>query len=455
MMIRHAGNGMTRRALLLSRSSKSQPAISIGMGEKLRFKSTKPDPSHQDGNSSSGGGLFGSANDYLSTLRWKAANALTSSLPPEEQSKLLESVSKSTQPTSSSSSVNLAKPKEIAAEAEDDSHVPEQSIAEAVAAARAQEAQLQEAKWERERDQLVQEAEEAARKRIESDLAIQKRRLAFEAWKRDLESSQQENKAVSETVAQTAQEEHPVLGPALVDLGHKRIHLVSAKALAAIPVWKKQRIYRHSRAKSMATDKAKSMQLGLPGIIGIFEDKNGFLSILDGQHRVGMLQVLQEKEASGDFEFDFDKILVEVYPHQGEGDGSRLAQDIFLEVNKAEPVKLVDLPGIATKKDRNIINDGAQRLNDAFPDMFKPSQRCRPPHLNIDNLRDALFASNAIAKHSLTTPKALEKWMMEQNQELANKYEQEEFQKQVSVAALKKAQQYNFYLGLDSSWLYA
>ena len=112
-------------------------------------------------------------------------------------------------------------------------------------------------------------------------------------------------------------------------------------------------------------------------------------------------------------------------------------------------------PGVAKASHRTIINEGASNLLEAFPDMFKPSQRCRAPHVNIDNLRDALFASNVLDRHSLKTGKALEKWILEQNQELAKKYEtDEEAQTTVSANALKKANKFQFYLGLDSSWLY-
>jgi hypothetical protein len=170
-----------------------------------------------------------------------------------------------------------------------------------------------------------------------------------------------------------------------------------------------------------------------------------------------MLKVLQEKAAAmSDFDFDFDQILVEVYPQNDDDDldETNHSQEIFLEVNKAEPVKLVDLPGVAKASHRNVINEGANRLQERFSDMFRPSQRCRPPHLNIDNLRDALFASNVIERHTLKTPKALEEWMMGQNEILATKFRSEEAKKHVSESALKKAIKFDFYLGLDSMWLY-
>jgi hypothetical protein len=211
--------------------------------------------------------ILDSAADYLSTLRWRAANALTSSLSTEERLQLLQKF----EPAPKSA------PAAAAAAQEDDSHVPAHSIAEAVAAARAQDAKLHQENWEHKKQKLEQEAEEAARARVGSDLVIQKRQLAFEAWKKNLEqeNKQQESAAAAAVVSKESQQEqlgvHPILGPALVDLGHKRVHLVSAKALASIPVWKKQRIYRHERANNMASDKLKSLDLGLPGIIGIYE----------------------------------------------------------------------------------------------------------------------------------------------------------------------------------------
>jgi hypothetical protein len=177
-----------------------------------------------------------------------------------------------------------------------------------------------------------------------------------------------------------------------------------------------------------------------------------------------MLTILEEKRAkAGDSIsfFDTDRILVEVFPEgkakKDESSPSH-AEEIFLEINKAEPVKLVDLPGIGlTKSDRNTINEGASRLEIAFPAMFSASQRCRAPHLNIDNLRDALFASDVVKRHGLKSPKALEAWMLQQNDSMKQAYTSETSAKAatVSKSSLDKAVKNGFFLGLDSSWLYA
>lgn len=93
----------------------------------------------------------------------------------------------------------------------------------------------------------------------------------------------------------------------------------------------------------MADDKLKTLNLGFPGVLGIHEGQDGRLSILDGQHRVGMFDRLSKKKnAASDL---LQKVLVEVYP-QLEHHGENHAQELFLEINKAEPIKLVDLPGM-------------------------------------------------------------------------------------------------------------
>jgi hypothetical protein len=215
----------------------------------LRCKSSRPDPKS----------LFDTANktanEFFVALRWKAANALTASMPEDEREKLLEKF----------------QPKL----AETDSEVVAAStIAEAVAAAQAKEAQRQEGKWEILKGKIYEEAEQAAKARVESDLSIQKSRL--EKMKIDFE--QEKKRADASTVvdavevgAQDEEVHHPVLGPIVLDLGYKRLHRVSAQALSAIPVYEKQRTYRHDRAKKMAEDKMKSLHLGMPGIIGLHE----------------------------------------------------------------------------------------------------------------------------------------------------------------------------------------
>ena len=265
---------------------------------------------------------------------------------------------------------------------------------------------------------------------------------------------------------------HPVLGPTLVDLGYKRIHLVSSGKLGNIPIWKKQRTYRNSRARAMAKEKEKSMHLGFPGIICLHEDHKGQLFILDGQHRVGMMQALREQRNrlaadclnateianQTDDEYMFDNVLVEVYPQPMNGtteDTDSHAEEVFLEINKAEPVKLIDMPGVASSADRKIISEAVDSLKKQFPRMFSSSQRCRVPNVNVDNLRSALFGANVLRRHNLTTSKKLTDWLLVQNAALGVKYENEaDLRAFISSKAWDKASRYGFFLGLEGSWLY-
>ena len=163
-----------------------------------------------------------------------------------------------------------------------------------------------------------------------------------------------------------------------------------------------------------------------------------------------MTLMLEQANASG---VDLENILVEVYPQQPHHDDNH-AEQIFVEVNKAEPVKLIDMPGVAKVSERNIISNAAERLLTKFPGMFSESQRCRAPNLNIDNLRDELFAAKILSRHSIKSGAALEKWMLQQNEILAEKAASNQLQGSFSDNQLQKAKDNGFYLGLDKTWYY-
>jgi hypothetical protein len=445
---------LAQRLMVMSSSSSSRRAMAVVTTVRAKSTRAAAEPA------ASAAVPWDAASGFFSSMRWRAARALTASLQEEERDQLLRSLVP--RPTQQ----QLEQPAEST---EPDGLSVDHSIAEAVAAAKAAESQRYAQKWAREKEALQREAERAARARVESELAvIQRRRLAsFQQWQKQLEQERagQTNggstpAATEETTATSKEEEeevHPILGPTVLDLGYKRLHVCSASSLASLAVWKKQRIYRHDRARSMAADKVKTMHLGFPGVIAIHEDAAGKLSILDGQHRVGMMTILaekqqQSKQVNGDT-VDLENILVEVYPQAEESDDNH-AQDLFLEINKAEPVKLVDLPGVAKAADRRVITEAANRLQEQYPAMFSTSTRCRPPHVHIDNVRDALFASAVLSRHGIKTAAELTHWMLAQNEMLATKYQDEEAKKTVSKTALAKADKFKFFLGLESSWYY-
>lgn len=291
-----------------------------------------------------------------------------------------------------------------------------------------------------------------------------------------------EGEGLKEDTINNTDDHHPILGLQIANLPYKRVHLTSAATLASLPVYEKQRAYRHDRAAKMAKDKKKTLWMGIPGAVALYEDDDGRLSILDGQHRVGMMALLKEEQRKNSGKgnktsqlsdelanLDLDNIVVEVFfPRQSSDDSvsssSGQEQDdkaiIFTEINKAEPVKLIDLPGVTSKSTRDIIDHAATHFYDTYPGMFSPSARCRAPHLHLDSLRDALFASDVISRETIGSGGELVKWIVQKNSELGERYmlennaEPNNADKKVSPAALNKARKHDFYLGLESSWLY-
>ena len=164
---------------------------------------------------------------------------------------------------------------------------------------------------------------------------------------------------------------------------------------------------------------------------------------------MGALALLAEKNPEN---FDLEHILVEVFSSTDDLD---MSEDIFVEINKSEPIKLVDMPGVAKASDRNMITQAAGKLHDQYPEMFRSSQHCRVPHLNVDNLRDALFASEVIKRHGLKSTAALVQWMQTQNELLKEKYQDADVVAKTNQKALEKAKKFDFYLGMESSWFYS
>ena len=435
------------------------------------------------------------AKDFSSAVRLSAMNALTSSLPKWEQELLVERMS--------------------AKNYVDQNGEASPSVGENIATARIADLNQRrrdqyDEDYIKEKEELYEQAEKAAMERVENELEIQKQRIEFlqsqlveatgedsqnmsnlyvshqvsqrsddvmsdseKAMVSQLRRVQQKYPSLSSTTTEerddSEEEDHPLLGSKILDLGYKRVHTMSANALGTIPVWNKQRIYRNDRVRSMADQKWKNMHLGLPGIIGLHEDVNGKLTVIDGQHRIGMMLLLEEKQKqeqqaksnaffiADDYCIDFDKILVEVYPEdkQPHLEDRNHAEEMFLEINKGEPVTLLDMPGVASVEDKRIITDAVEQLAYQYPGMFSPGQRCDPPMVNLDSMRDRLYGSGVLRRHKLTTAKQVLEWLVATNNKLAIKYESSESERRsIPPNAWMMASQNRFYIGLTSSWYY-
>ena len=88
-----------------------------------------------------------------------------------------------------------------------------------------------------------------------------------------------------------------------------------------------------------------------------------------------------------------------------------------------------------------------------YAPMFKPSQNCRPPHVNIDVLRDDIFQSEFIAKRNITSADMLIKAIHDENVIIEKSFEKKAIQQKQSKA-VEKARQNKFFLGLDKTWVH-
>jgi len=120
-----------------------------------------------------------------------------------------------------------------------------------------------------------------------------------------------------------------------------------------------------------------------------------------------------------------------------------------LEIDK--PIKST------TQADRiAILTEAIESLAKHKPDMFKPSSRCKPPHLNIDVLRDDLFQSDFLQRHSLATISDLLTKLHEINQKqkiAITQIKAGDVSKSMQ-SATQKAIEHEFFLGLDKAWIY-
>lgn len=147
-----------------------------------------------------------------------------------------------------------------------------------------------------------------------------------------------------------ATEQHPVFGELLHDFGYKKVYASCPRQIReGVPVWERQRVFREERAQEIANAITGS-EFGVPGVITIFahpskESSNyeEVTGVVDGQHRLGGLQIMA---TGGTWPLDWgtvtgSRILTEVYPLSG----SHSVEALFTQINQAEPVKLIDMPG--------------------------------------------------------------------------------------------------------------
>lgn len=100
-----------------------------------------------------------------------------------------------------------------------------------------------------------------------------------------------------------------------------------------------------------------------------------------------------------------------------------------------------------------------------YSEMFKPTSRCRAPHVNIDELRNDLFQSDLMVRGKLNSSQDLLKYLEGINSKVGEKLLVEEkaldtdgnssmLTSKSMLTAFQKAKKFQFYLGMDKSWMY-
>ena len=275
-------------------------------------------------------------------------------------------------------------------------------------------------------------------------------------------------------------ETHPVFGTLLRDCGHKRLYRADPLTLwAGTLLWDEQRAFRADRAEMIGKAKLGSSIGGWPGCISVVEiepaqrERNAVLgAVVDGQHRLGAAHWLSSQGKLTDV---LQEIYVEVYPAMDHAH----VKELFTEINRAEPVSVVDMPDVgATERENKIISDAAEAMRARYPAMFKASSRCKPPHLNKDVLRSLIFESALLEREArrahgprphdaacsltsvpqgLDSSTALCEWLEEANAALGARKKWAVSNASVKSSgalanALAKAREHGFFLGLSADW---
>lgn len=120
----------------------------------------------------------------------------------------------------------------------------------------------------------------------------------------------------------------------------------------------------------------------------------------------------------------------------------------------------------ASTEVKDIIDTTTGALTEAFSEMFKPSLRCKPPHLHEAVFRDDLFQSEIIIRRNMKTALDLNKLVTATNDKYSKRSDQEwevillqnglfKSKGKLLTEAVKKARSNKFFLGLDPSWMHA
>jgi hypothetical protein len=102
-----------------------------------------------------------------------------------------------------------------------------------------------------------------------------------------------------------------------------------------------------------------------------------------------------------------------------------------------------------------IIDEAVDTIAAKYEGMFKPSQNCRPPHVNIDVLRDEIYQSGFALRKSVKSAAELVDAIERANAAIGAHFATPDAQATIkNKAVLEKAMKNRFFIGLEKGWMY-
>ena len=246
---------------------------------------------------------------------------------------------------------------------------------------------------------------------------------------------------------------HHIFGSLVAEVGQKRVYLSSVEKLVSCDIWQKQRILRMERARLIADTKIAAADISkagpcFPGSISLVEDENsGNVAIIDGQHRLAAMVMMSNENRWNRSE---NNITVELFKTKTDGE----VEALFKDINSAEPVLLVDMPGMATPEELELLDAATQALHSMYPKMFSLSSRPKRPHIHIDGLRQDLHSSGFLRRYRIKSAEQLVRRLLRINREMKKQYsETVKYPGDKVMPGLEKALKNAFFLGLSKEWL--
>ena len=114
---------------------------------------------------------------------------------------------------------------------------------------------------------------------------------------------------------------------------------------------------------------------------------------------------------------------------------------------------------------KDVLDSTIEDLCSQFTEMFKPSLRCKAPHLHEAIFRDDIFQSEIITRRGFKSAADLKELIASVNEEYGRRSDDEwerillrskvfKVRGKPMTEAVKKARLHKFFVGLDNSWMH-